>query len=81
MYATPSILQLSKVEGPAAALSMILAYYGRWESLGQLTVDCDAGRAGATLELLEATAKLFGLKGSPQEVPCLLYTSPSPRDS
>ena len=69
MYATPSILQLSKVEGPAAALSMILAYYGRWESLGQLTVDCDAGRAGATLELLETTAKLFGLTGSPQEVP------------
>lgn len=68
MYPTPSILQLSKVEGPAAALSMILAYYGRWESLGQLAVDCDAGRAGATLGLLEATAKLFGLEGSPQEV-------------
>ena len=69
MYATPSILQLSKVEGPAAALSMILAYHGRWESLGQLTVDCDAGRAGATLELLQTTGALFGLEGSPQEVP------------
>jgi NHLM bacteriocin system ABC transporter peptidase/ATP-binding protein len=69
VYATPTILQLSKVEGPAAALSMILAYHGRWESLGQLMVDCDAGRAGATLELLEVTSKLYGLEGSPQEVP------------
>lgn len=68
MYNTPSILQLSEVEGPAAALSMVLAYHGRWESLGQLTADCDAGRSGASLDLLKTVGGLYGLEGESREV-------------
>jgi NHLM bacteriocin system ABC transporter peptidase/ATP-binding protein len=80
----PVVMQMETVECGAAALAMVLAYFGKWLPLEQVRADCGVSRDGSNAWNLMKAATSYGLNAQgyryePDELreegvfPCIIH--------
>ena len=80
----PVVMQLEALECGAAALAMVMAYYGKWVPLEQVRLDCGVSRDGSKAKNIYLAAEHYGFnvkayKMSPDSIkengqfPCIIH--------
>lgn len=65
----PVVMQMEALECGAAALCMVMAYFGRWVPLEKLRKECGVTRDGTNLFWLRQAAMDYGLKAEAVKEP------------